>query len=143
VTLRAKSTIPLPRRRGVPEKVEQQQGIALLRSLGAAVYVLGTRRPRGDFQGTCQTPGVPDVHAFIPQRGAGGAETAVWWEVKAATGRLRPEQADFRRHCFNAGVAHVVGGLTALLHWLVGAGFLRADQLPHDRQPPVTQDGAR
>jgi hypothetical protein len=30
-------------------------------------WVLGTRRPRGEYQGTCQTPGVCDVIA-APQR---------------------------------------------------------------------------
>jgi hypothetical protein len=135
MSLRAQSTIRAPRRRRpvVPEKAEQAQGVALLRSLGAWVGVLGTRRPGGDYQGTCQTPGFPDVYAIIPRRGAGGAETAVWWEVKSERGRLRPEQDDFRRRCFNAGHAHVTGGLSALMAWLVAAGFLKREQLPASR----------
>jgi hypothetical protein len=44
----------------IPEKVIQQQIVTLLRSIGAQVWVLGTRRKRGDYQGTMQTPGLPD-----------------------------------------------------------------------------------
>lgn len=137
------SHAPRRRRAVVSEKAEQAQGVALLRSLGAWVGVIGTRRPGGDYQGTCQTPGLPDVYAIVPKRGAGGAETAVWWEAKSATGRLRPEQAEFRRRCFNAGHAHVTGGLTALMHWLVGAGFLKREQLPASRQPAAPDEAAR
>lgn len=48
---------------------------------------------------------------------------------------MRPEQIAFATQCFDAGVAHVTGDLTALMQWLVGAGFLRADQLPASRRP--------
>lgn len=137
MSLTARSTV-LPRRRPQqPEKAQQEQGIALLRSLGGAVYRLGVRRRATDFQGTMQTPGLPDVQAFLPHRGS-GVRTFVCWEVKAPGGRLRPEQLTFQTHCFEAGVAHVAGDLTALMHWLVGAGFLRADQLPASRQDAPT-----
>lgn len=136
MSLRAQSTVPAPRRRrGAPEKAQQQQGVDLLRSLGAAVYVLGTRRPAGDYQGTRQTPGLPDVLAFISRRGAAGVSTQLWWEVKAPGGHLRPEQVAFQGQCFAAGVAHVAGDLTALLQWLVAAGYLKTEQLPAWRQP--------
>ena len=114
------------------ERYEQADGVKLLRMLGAAVYVLGTVRPRGDHPGTRQTPGLPDVQCFLPMRG--GARVFLCWEVKSAAGRLRPEQAIFRDHCKAAGVAHVTGDLTALMAWLVSAGYLTADQLPHGRQ---------
>jgi len=136
VSLRAKSTIAAPRRRPVQrEAIQQEQGIALLRSLGATVYRLGVRRRATDHQGTGMSEGLPDVLAFVPVRGVPATRTFVAWEVKAAGGRLRPAQIEFQVRCFESGVAHVTGDLTALMHWLVGAGFLRRDQLPHDRQP--------
>jgi hypothetical protein len=52
---------------------------------------------------------------------------------KSATGRLRPEQAAFRGQCEAAGVDHVVGDLTALMAWLIGHGYLRADQVSAER----------
>lgn len=48
--------------RRTPRQVEKpiQAAIThLLGMLGARVYVLGTRRKRGDHQGTRQTPGLP------------------------------------------------------------------------------------
>ncbi len=136
MTLRARSTLAAPRCRQQPEKAQQEQGIALLRSLGATVYRLGVSRRAGDWQGTMQTPGLPDVMAFLPHRGS-PVRTFVCWEVKAPGGRLRPEQLEFQARCFDAGVAHVAGDLTALMAWLVGAKFLRADQLPAHRQVPA------
>lgn len=61
------------------EKTEQAGGVKLLSTIGAKVYVLGTRRSRGrpcpkcgtfveEHQGTRQTPGVGDVLAFLPPR---------------------------------------------------------------------------
>jgi hypothetical protein len=46
-----------------PEKAEQAGIVKLVRALGGRVYVLGTRRKRGDFQGTMQTPGLPVTRA--------------------------------------------------------------------------------
>jgi hypothetical protein len=120
-----------PRQR---ESAEQEQGIALLRSLGATVYRLGVRRRKGDHPGTMMTPGLPDVLAFIPHRASAG-RTFLAWECKAPGGRVRPEQAEFAARCFEAGVAHVTGDLTGLLCWLVETRFLWADQLPTSRQP--------
>lgn len=124
------------------EKFEQADGVQMLRSLGAHVYVLGHNRPRGDRPSTMQTPGVPDVHAFLPRprypvRAGGQFEPRrlVYWEVKRKGGKMRPEQIDYRQACIDAGIAHVVGDFNALLAWLVQEGYLRADQLPYDRQP--------
>ena len=150
----------LPR---VPEKVEQQQGITLLRSIGADVWVLGTRRPRGDSQGTRQTPGLPDVFAVLlgrqrqtrtvltddewRARGCpvglryqeelqhlnGPPRRALWWECKAVGGRLRPEQKHFRACCLEAEVWHVVGPFDALIAALTEAGYLKAGSIAHYR----------
>jgi len=109
-----------------PEKVEQAGIVRLLRSLGAKVYVLGTVRRRGDYPGTMQTPGLPDVRAFLKGQ---TPDTRVLLEIecKAAGGRLRPEQREYRACCQAAGIAHVVGGIDAVIAWLVTHGYLRAD----------------
>jgi hypothetical protein len=116
----------------VPESSLQQHGTVLLRSLGASVYVIGTRRPKGDYQGTRQTPGIPDVYAVLPPPLLNAAQTsavALWWEVKAQGGRLRPEQATFEINSRRANVAHVVGGVDELIQWLVAGGWLKADNV--------------
>lgn len=120
------------------EKHEQADGVRLLQSLGARVYVSGTHRRSGDYQGTMQTPGIPDVEAFLPPprwRPAGLARQVLKWECKRPGGKLSPAQRDYADLCQQAAVAHVAGDLNALIAWLVGAGYLRPDQLPHDRQP--------
>lgn len=116
------------------EKVVQQQIVNTLRSLGAAVYVLGTRRPAGDYQGTRQTPGIPDVLAFVPCV-LTASVVQLWVECKAPGGRASVEQQQFRARCDQAGVAHVMGGLEELTAWLIERGIVRADRVPHYRLP--------
>jgi hypothetical protein len=115
-----------------PERVEQAHVARLLRTIGATVYVLGVTRKRGDHPGTMQSRGLPDLLAFLP-RGNLRAVQLLVVEVKAERGRLSPEQEDFRDHCRAADVAHVVGGLDAVIAWLVANGYLRRDQVPHYR----------
>lgn len=116
----------------VPEKVVQAQVVHLLRSIGASVYVLGTKRARGDHQGTRQTPGIGDLYCFLPAPKLGeGHACALWVEVKSASGRLRPEQAAFRAGCLAAGTAHVVGGVDAVISFLIAGGWLKGDQVAH------------
>lgn len=112
----------------VSERVVQAQIVALLRSLGAKVYVLGTVRRRGDYQGTMQSPGIADLLVFLRGR-------QLWVECKAAGGRMSPAQVEFQALCGMAGVAHVVGGVDAVLAWLVDAGIVKADNVAHYRQP--------
>lgn len=121
----------------MPEKSVQAQGVKLLRGIGGKVYELGTHRRRGDYQGTLQSPGWPDVAAFLPTRLIAGVVRPVFlfWEAKAAGGRLRPEQAEFRALCQDALVEHVVGDLDALIAWLVARTYVKADQFPTYRQP--------
>lgn len=122
------------RPRRATERAIQSQGATLLRTLGARVWELGTTRRRGDYHGTMQTPGLPDVLAFMPPR-----EPHLWrllvWEAKAPGGRLRPEQAIFRELCQFAGIHHVVGGIDPLIAWLIEQGYLRGDQVAHYRAP--------
>ena len=96
-------------RRRQPEKAVQVQIVRTLQLIGAAVYVSGTTRPRGDHQGTCMTPGIPDIEAFLPA------------------------QAEYRAHCLAAGVAHIVGGLDDVLQWLLAEGYVREQQIPYYR----------
>jgi hypothetical protein len=127
------------RKRRSPERAIQAEGVRLLRSLGAKVWTLGTTRRKGDYAGTMQTAGAPDVIAFM-------RSASMWphlerhlliWEAKAPKGRLRPEQADFQDCCHRAAISHVVGGLDELIRWLTEYGYLRRDQVAHYR---VTED---
>lgn len=142
-------TPSLPSKPRQRERSEQAAIVQLLRALGAKVYTLGTTRRRGDYQGTMQTPGLPDIIAFLkwppPTRGDSRvADTAAALgltrellaiECKAEGGRMRPEQVEFRDLAIAAGVAHVTGGVDAVIAWLVARGHLRADQVAHYRQP--------
>jgi hypothetical protein len=119
------------------EKYEQTDGVRLLQSLGAKVYILGTRRRKGDYPGTMQTPGIADVEAWLPRPKLLWVlddELLLKWEVKRARdSRTTPDQLEYEQHCKSGGIAYVRGDLSALMRWLVYAGYLRADQLPHDR----------
>lgn len=119
----------------VPEKHVQQNIVQLLRSIGAAVYVIG-RPPRKTTarMGTGQTPGIPDLLVHLPQGPT--VKTSVglkftmdahelWIEVKAKGGRLRPEQASFRDFCVLAGIPHVVGGLDEVVTYLHERGYVK------------------
>ena len=106
--------------------------------IGATVYTLGTVRRRGDHPGTMQTPGLPDVLAFLPQpwpRMSTGVRAGVVLlvvEVKAAGGRLSDPQREFHTLCDRAGVAYVVGDLDAVIGWLQQHGYLRGPDIGAD-----------
>jgi len=118
-----------------PERAIQAGGVKLLCSLGAKIYVLGTTRRKGDYYGTMQTPGLPDVLAFLPAYGMTRPARLLCWEAKAPKGRMSVPQVTFAQHCHDAGVAHVVGDLDALIAWLISNGYLRAENVPHYRRP--------
>lgn len=126
--LRDPRAMRLPR---VPEKAEQAAIVQLLESLGAKVYVIGTKRRKGDYQGTMQTPGIPDLYAVLPghaKRQYPMRLTPLWVEVKAAGGRLSPEQLEFKKLCVGSVISHVVGGVDAVQNWLVDHGWLKENQ---------------
>lgn len=106
-----------------PEKVVQAQIVKLLKQVGARVYVLGTRRGKNDFQGTRQTPGLPDLIAFVPARHVVSELLVI--EVKAERGRLSQDQKDFAGSCVNANVWYVSGGLNDVIKALVIHGNLK------------------
>lgn len=127
-----------------PEKIEQAHIVTLLRRIGAAVYVLGHPSPADGrrHRGTGQTPGIADLYVVLPpplyRKGCPIASVAAWIEVKAAGGRLSPEQDTFRAHCQQAGVPHLVGGLQDVIDWLAEGGWIKAETLPHYKQPRAT-----
>jgi hypothetical protein len=110
------------------EKHEQADGVALLRLIGAEVYISGTRRRRGDYQGTMQTPGIPDVEAFLPDPYAKFATRRLLkWEVKSEAGISSSAQAHYEMLCQSANIDHVVGPFRMLKQWLRDAGYLSDD----------------
>lgn len=140
------------------EKVEQAHVVRFLLSLGGRVYVSGTRRRRGTACPTCgtfvpedqatrQTPGIPDVEAFLPLPPcAAGADLSysrvlLKVEVKASDGRLSSDQEAYRDQVLHAppGVYYVSGGLTQVLAWATRQGYVKADNIPHYRRDAASQ----
>lgn len=129
--------------RPVLEKVEQAHIVQFARSLGGMVYVLGNHRRAGDYQGTMQTPGLPDLWIWLPP-GARRTETggtvhlppmALWWEVKAARRQRRREQIVFGEQCQMAGTPYGYGTFDAFIGFMAEHGRIHANQVPHYRQP--------
>lgn len=109
-------------KRQQPERAEQRAILEVLPLVGAEWWVLGTVRKRGDYQGTCQTPGICDIVAFVPRVNARAWSELVMIEGKAPGGRLSPAQKRFKAACNRADVEHLVGGVDAVLAWLRARG---------------------
>ena len=113
------------------EKEIQADIVKLLETVGAAVYKIGTTRKRGDHQGTMQTPGIPDLVAFvrIPAPSAGYSRVPysveLWIEVKRPGVAMSDAQTEFCLNALTAGCAHVVGGVGEVLDWLVKRGVVK------------------
>jgi hypothetical protein len=135
-------------KRQQPERAEQEGVKKLLRTLGARFFVAGTVRKKGDHPGTMQTPGLADIPlCFLPRRSrlsqsyhdTGGEYQLVVIEVKSPaaaktkSGGLRPEQADLKNLCAEAGVPYIHGDLNAIIAWLIENRYLKASQVPHYR----------
>ena len=109
-----------------PEKQEQAAIVKLLKLLGASVYIIGTKRRKGDYQGTMQTPGIPDLYVFMPvPNTCEPCFVDVWIEVKAPKGRASEAQQAFQQHCANADVRHLVGGIDVVTEWLRKWGWIK------------------
>jgi hypothetical protein len=118
----------------VSEKVEQAHIVQLARALGASVYVLGTRRRRGDYPGTMQTPGIPDLWIWWPARPAHyHPAMGLWWEVKAADGCRTDAQEQFAAECEAARVPYGCGTCDEFIRLLVSWGRVRPDQVNAER----------
>lgn len=120
------------------EKHEQAQILNLVAQLGGRAYVLGTRRARycgvcgsrTTDHGTRQTEGLGDLLVYLPppppKRVGTAAWVPLWIEVKGKGGTLSAEQVQFREINLRAQVAHIVGGLEAVVAWLETGGWLRS-----------------
>ena len=97
------------------EREIRAEGVKLLRALGCRVEVFSENRA------TRNTPGVPDVYAFLPN-GRG----TVWWESKRPGGITGPDQRGFEAWCYMCGQPYVRGGVPELRHFLAGLGILDA-----------------
>lgn len=118
------------------EKHVQRQIVDYLQLIGAQVYVLGTKRRKGDHQGTMQTPGIPDLWVFLPPAKVLCSEerAGLWIEVKADDGRCSPAQLTFQKHAHESRVNYVCGNLDAVQTWLANRGWIRP------LKPPPTKD---
>ena len=116
--------LPPPRRQ--PEKAIQRAVIQLLMAARAEVYVLGVHRKRGDHQGTMQTPGIPDILAFLPPADGGlGPYLQLWIEVKAPAGRESKAQRTFKTWCIFSRQSHITGGVDEVMRYLKTGGWIR------------------
>ena len=114
------------------EKEIQADIVKLLKTVGAAVYQIGTTRKKGDHQGTMQTPGIPDLVAFamVPGLASPHAPFVVhveqlWIEVKRPGGTMSAPQRLFRTQAVTAGCELVVGGVDEVLVWLKDRGVVK------------------
>lgn len=85
-------------------------------------------------QGTRQAPGVADVIGFLPKRN--GLGRLVMIEVKHGKNPMSDDQRDFQTLCVESDVLHFVGDYNAFLKWLIAYDYIKADSVPHYRQPP-------
>lgn len=147
------------------ERREQSDILKVLAPVSDKVYVLGTTRmpkcsncgqvlARAHFS-TRQTPGISDVYAMLKkptyrrEPGIVGesrefhadppffipAPTAVWVEVKAGKNKPTADQEEFAALCAARGIAHVTGGVNAVIGFLVAGGWLKIENVPHYRLP--------
>ena len=100
------------------EKEIQANVVELLNAVGASVYRIGTKRRKGDYQGTMQTPGIPDLVAFVHC-------FELWIEVKRPGGKMSEAQKEFRRCALEKGAGHVVGGVDEVVDWLKARGVVK------------------
>jgi hypothetical protein len=82
-----------------------------------------------------QTPGIPDVEAFLPRAATSGIPACLLaWECKAVGGRLSPSRKLPRSvHRRRRGTSSVP--FDALIAWLAEHDYVKASQFPTYRQP--------
>lgn len=115
----------------ISEKQEQAAIVQLLETLGGKVWVLGTKRRTGDFQGTMQTPGIPDLYCALPLRSSTRHYRALWIEVKSSQGRASAAQKAFGAVARTTiGTVHLQGTCHDVQNWLVAHGWLSGPPVP-------------
>ena len=110
------------------EKEIQADIVEMLETVGAKVYRIGTTRKKGDYQGTMQTPGIPDLLAFVAVPLSLHVSprmmlVQLWIEVKRPGGTMSVAQRAFRSRALEAACEHVVGGVDEVLAWLKAKGW--------------------
>lgn len=108
------------------EKHEQDDICKLTSTLGGKPHVYGTRRPKGDFQGTRQTIGVPDL--WIAFRGF-----ALFWEVKREGEDRTPPQLAFAEWCEVSHTNYGWGTYNDFCDRLIVEGLVSDKNVPHYR----------
>jgi hypothetical protein len=61
--------------------------------------------------------------------------STVWVEVKAGRNTPSEDQKAFADLCWVRGIAHVTGGLSEVVAFLIAGGWVKADNVPHYRRP--------
>lgn len=119
------------------ERAEQQACRQfLVQALHARVYTLGTTRRKGDHPGTMQTPGLPDLIAFVPVPPLDQqACELLTVECKVGKNTRTAPQDEFREFCGRADVAHVTGGLNEVIAWAIEKHLVRPEHVPFYRLP--------
>ena len=109
------------------EKEIQADIVKLLKTVGAAVYKIGTKRKKTDHQGTMQTPGIPDLLAFVEiPKGRWSPELVqLWIEVKRPGETPSEDQDAFTANAVMAGCEHVTGGVDEVVDWLKARGVVK------------------
>ena len=73
-----------------------------------------------------QTPGIPDLCAFVTQWAMARQPTVqIWIEVKRPGGKMSEAQKTFRAHAVRAGCEHVVGGIEEVVDCLEARGVVK------------------
>ena len=107
------------------EKEIQADIVKLLKTVGAAVYKIGTKRKKTDHQGTMQTTGIPDLVAFVKVLSPYPYTVQLWVEVKRPRAVMSAQQMTFHMHALEAGCEHVTGGVDEVLAWLKARGVVK------------------
>lgn len=132
----------------VPEKVVQEHIVRALRTIGAHVYILGRpglrdrRCPKCHQvvhveQGTRQTPGIPDLMAFLPMSPTGYPAHFLQIEVKAIDGRRSEDQKRWAVYCEETNQPYLCGGLDVVLAYLKDRGYVREYAHYHAQEAPT------
>lgn len=88
----------------------QRAIVDLYKRTGCVVYQMSQRRR---LKHSAPPKGIPDLWVFCPVR-----HVAWWHEVKTATGKLRPEQEQFRVFCEVTQQKWLGGGMEVAEAWL-------------------------
>src|SRR4030095_15852963 len=75
-----------------------------------------------EHPGTCQTPGLPDLLAFLPGE---PIRPVCFIEQKRAGGQLSDDQRTFRVLAETSSALYIAGTMTDVLAWLTDRGYFK------------------